>query len=676
MNFNNSARYLPIHRHVSCITTDIWSSIIEYLPFKSFLLLLETGDSRIELIRKAIRHLRLNRIQIRCRPFPTYFLNSFSNIVSLSISTTNTFYHESLQDLHSLCDSLSSLTILLTAQNAIGVFHVLSLLLRRTNDDSPPKLSELTITNEPDDSHILEMQQSHLLGSIIMDLQLTVLTCKTKLHPCVVSYLPKTLNHLRISLYATSNEIFFPAQVNLPNLLTMRIKARNPCYRVLTIPMVIPASVTHLDITTNDTNIWSRLPSGLLSLSITGVDLDNAESVSALPRMLEKLRITDSLNPEFIPYLPPNLQVLERESTTVDFYSVDPSVLPRSLNRLNMYSIIEGGGWKNLPRGLHSVDIAGNVIVSNPSHFPFIGDIPSLLGISFLIAPTVEVLRAISNRQSLKILSIYSNKNLDFMSVFSSYTFTSLERLNLSLPYVDCDILNAIQIPSLTNLAIQVIGGNLNFNNDLISFPRLNKLNYLLLSCTSDRHRNPSALPSFFQALPSTLTALGLVDYVVDLSQLSVKSFPSSLTKLTLSLSIHQQFSFTLLSKLPNSIQKLSLFLNAVECGHRSEEFILQSSLKDILSSLPRSIRSFSCFDHSLSYGGQKYINLKLEDCINEFVKLDIFLDYLPPFTSELISDLIDPKQSFRKARELLNTPRFVKEYNTQKAKILDLRIE
>ena len=666
---------LAAHQHLSQITLDIWSSILNYLPFKSVMQLIETGDTRIQPVRRALQHLELNRLQIRFKPFPTSFLCSWSGLHSLSISVTDDIY-DSLPDSLSLPTSIRSLTVSVSDLNFLKLFSVLRDSYT-SEVNLQPTLTELTI-NRFENRRFqlsLSMEDAEILGRLIQLLPLASLTCELSVHASIMSYLPATMIHLRMPIYGTKTESF-PTPILPSHLLTLNLRAFNSWEVSWQSPLIIPASVTDLELTTTDKSVWKTLPPGLCSLSIFGSELVDEESVARLPRTLTSLKMTNYFAVHLLPHLPPSLHTLHR-SRTAPTRSIDPSLLPSSLTRLNMYSFSMGCDWKHLPRGLQWIS-EEHLSIEEPSDFAFVADLPpSLLELNFQVSPTSAVLRSIPSRKVLKSLAIdhYATPfDLEFLWAFVLPTaddyddddhgdddhgdddhgddhgvFASLENLDVSVLHFDVACMPNVYLPSLTSL-------NLRRNNfdDLASLPLHSPLKQLSLWSydvdPSEPHR-PRLKSVFFSSLPrTTLTLLELSDILIDTSESTLELLPPSLTSLSFS-ALVQDFSFKHFAKLPNSIQTLAFTLTSEE---KEKEEIITSSLKDILVSLPRSIRYVSCSTASIIP-----LKLALDDCrgppeVENALRLQIFLEHTPPFLTTLAPYFIDPNRIFSKAKRIM----------------------
>lgn len=151
------------------------------------------------------------------------------------------------------------------------------------------------------------------------------------------------------------------------------------------------------------------------------------------------------------------------------------------------------------------------------------------------------------------------------------------------------------------------------------------------------------------RSLPPDLTYLGMPNYFFDTLLLSL---PQKLVFISFSV-VKEKFCFKHLSYFPQSIQVMSLYL-----VDDDDMYIFRRSLKDILDSLPRSIKSFSCI--TVSKHEITKMHLIMDDCVDswsdhvESKKIDIFSLHSPPFLNYFRSDLIDPYRSFAKAMVML----------------------
>lgn len=213
------------HKRLSQISLDIWSSILHYLPFKSVLLLLETGDSRIQHVRRVLQHLELNRFQVRFKQFPTSFLHSWSGIRSLSVSITGSIY-DTLPDSLLLPPSIRSLTLTV---NDLNFIKFISLLRDSyaSNTHGQLLLAEIAINSLDFMASLLKlsMEDSEELSDFIKLLPLTSLTCEFSPHVFIMSHLPPTLIHHRMLLYSPDSALTYATPIFPPHLLTLQMYA-------------------------------------------------------------------------------------------------------------------------------------------------------------------------------------------------------------------------------------------------------------------------------------------------------------------------------------------------------------------------------------------------------------------------------------------------------------------
>lgn len=646
------------HVNVSDLPTDVWSSILEYTSVKSMLLLLETGDARIRRIRRALQKLELKRSQVRFKPFPASFLNSFTGIRSLSLSFPH--LNSSLPDSFFLPPLVISLSLSLEQENAVGILSsVYNSLLGRTEDIM---LSDLKIKNHKRDGSYFEEFESSLLGKMIQQLPLTCLDCEFGTDIILASHLPPTLTNLHIYCFSTPDGKSSSTPVLLPpGLLSFRVDySAYKCPRKST--LVIPPTVTDLYIRYYDCSIC-ELPSALSTLHISGCGIWNEKSVSSLPRTLTSLATDECIPLHLLCHLPPMLRTLKLVGdSSID--CIDPLQLPSSLTDVDMYSFEDATVWKNLPRGLKTTG-EHLFVVRDSTQFPYINDLPpSLRGLAFSTPITSQVMRSIPSKGIVMDLLVQQSKNSEFLSAFAPVLtsdtnnkrealFSSLKSLEFVVPRVDNELLTSMYLPSLTRLRIHSIE-----LNDLVFFPAFGKLSYFMLINNSGFRTYPNAFPSFFSSLPSTLTTLEIADYLIDASLLSQKLLPPCLNRISFSV-LAENFSFSHLSNLPQSIAYLKIRIVT-----EKDMVIIRTSLRDILLSLPKFITVFSCGDVQMYISG-KPLRLILEDCqgssctsgCDSFAlsptdskKMGVFLQYSPPFLKQFDSRLIDENYIFEKA--------------------------
>lgn len=657
---------LSVHKHISHLGLDVWSCLFEHIPFKYVLFLLESGDSRVtSIIRRGLQHLQLNRTQTRYKPFPISFYNSFNDIKYLTISVTTDICYTSLYALDFLPKALRSLSISLTEKNKFAMITLLNKLLP-SDKHSPSMLTELAIGNVKGSGVVpLDTASSGYLGNILRGLpHLTSLVCTVVVHPCIMSRIPKSILHLKLSLrcieHVTDLEPF-----DFPNLLTMHFEAYGNVFnsRIVSFSFIFPKTLTDLHITTTDENIWSMLPPALSSLSVIGCKPTLKKDMLALPRSLTSLSVGSCLDSDLIPFLPSGLKTLRSNSGTAKFATCSASALPLSLTDLDMFGTIYSDEWKDLPRGLMKYRKTPlSISRTRSDDFPFLKDLPgSLTSLQFDCDVTPQVLLDIPNRRLLRHLKFNSSVDNEYLSLFTSdnsyhsgdeVLFPALETLDTFLirDHYDYDLVlkGELQLPSLTELTLRMF--SFKDLSSLVLPDTLRKLH--LVSHYPNTRISFKLNNSLLCSLPNNLNHLVISGYSIDNSYLFFQSLPKNLVYLSLTVQ-KVTFTFEQLSLLPQSIQTLYLYLVYDD----DDLSIFRTSLKSIMLSLPRYIESFFC--NVISYP-QVNSKLILDDCndpspeMNELLKIGIFMRYTPPFMTQFSSDLIDPKCSFKEAMEML----------------------
>lgn len=617
---------MSIHRNISVLSKDVWISIIDHLPFKSVLLLLETGDSRIQKLRRALMRLELNRTQVLSKPLSVSYLNSWNFIRKLVINTNGGINSP-------LCvpPSLCSLTIILHAKidsniELLESFHNF-LSLPTYNENTVPMLTEFNIIRSYY-SCPYQGDLTNIVGSIICRLPLTSLTCELDLCISVIFKLPSTLTIFRSNLYHTSN---YPVPVLPPGLTSLHLNNRSDEW--------------DLKLSGNYSGILSGLPSGLCTLSTPLYHLSDPNIVASLPRSLTSLTVQNCLNSDLLCLLPPTLKTLRQSNKgTFSKVNIHPSLLPRTLTRLNMYIFEDPMLWKHLPRGLTSVNTVHSILIDDHRRFPFLNDLPpALTGIQFQITPSHKIIRGKLQHTTLKSLIInddqsYKSTKCSILKAFvptsKNDAFVSLDTLSLDCRYLDIEVVPGIFLPSLTKLKLCAFSF---INNDLQHLPMNSRLQSLELNTYSRFTPTLSKQTSFLLALPSTLQELTIHSHVFDTSKPCLGLLPDSLVVLDIKLSA-KHFKFKSLSDVPRSLQVLRLHLSTEEKG-----LVMYSSLEDILTYLPRTLRIYRCS----SVSSRDYpIHLILEDCVYTRSKArveitDILISHMPPFLREFYSTLI-----------------------------------
>lgn len=656
-----------IHKHICNLDSIVWSNIFEWLTLNGILLLLETGDSRIgRIIRHGLQNLQLKRTQTRYKPFPVSLLNSFSNIRSLSIHTNQNVDSELSENFPHLSKTLRSLKISSCKGDVPGITSLIDkLLLSASNDYSESMLSELIIDVKNEGSLIrTNLQETDCLGNVLQQLpNLTTFVCEYEMHSSIIAKIPKSISNLRVKLHTSTPIKLEP--VHFPNLLTMKFKNDGNIERFQFITVILPETLTDLDICTNDDNIWNMLPPKLTSLQVKGLKPETNEQVLNIPRSVKHLSVSGDLEPELLLHLPYSLKTLINNMPQARFTSVDTSTLPSSLTNLDMFCMSSCVDWKLLPRGLISTSsIDSPFRVSYTDELSFIGDLPtSITSMNLDAHPhiTSKDLYNIPSKKVLRRLFIKCNRDMECLDAFCSRkgsetnggsVFPLLETLVIVIPSVDFDLFTKFHLPSLTELKISSSRAK---NLTTLTLP--NTLKKLHLSHRAQDSEIPcNALPSFLLLLPPNLTYLGLSNYFIDTMHPSFQCLPKTLVYASFSV-VKETFSFEHLSYLPNTIETLRLYLTD------SEGFIIRTCLKEILTSLPRYINCFVCDRSSSRYRIPRLRVILLEDCSwlsdtdTESLKIDTFRRFSPPFMNKFDSYLIDPGQVFDKAMKIMQKP-------------------
>lgn len=627
-------------------TLNIWSQILEYLPFKSVLLTLETGDSRIQhIVRSALKHLELNRKQRQFKPFPISFLNSWNNIQSLLISVENEVY-QSITGFLVMPPSLRSLTIL---TNEFGINAVLSVLQSSfVTFEQAKNLTHLTIGNR--DNNVvawLSEDNSCMLASIIKRLPLvSLMTSELMAHVSVLYSLPPTLKHLHMSVFADLT-IVYSAPALPTNLLTLHIETypsrSDICWSS---PLIIPPNVTNLQLTLPWMAVETKFPTELNSLVMCSRTSGNSswgiEQLNLLPSMLTSLTVKNSLPEHLLRYLPAFLRTLIQSERPMVACN-DPSLLPASLTELGMYSFDDSSDWIHLPRGIRKLDPV--IEIRYKKQFPNVMNLPPCLeAVDFTVMPSAEVLRTIPSKNVLKSLVIGSGISNDdtvdseFLTAFMPFGndsvsdgFTSLCSLKMTTQFFDLSKLNDVFLPSLTTLKIVC-----NHLNDDEPFNIKSRLLYLSLKSKSIFHRKLSVM-NVLSCLPPSLKTLKMEQFTVESSEYLI-ILPKSLVELRLSIP-SSAFSFEHLSELSNTVTNLNIRLVT---NKKSDVICLQSSLKTILTSLPKCIESFNCTSSDS-------VSVWYTDCYmvpdKTYLQMkdEIFSKYAPSFLHSFYAPTLNP---------------------------------
>lgn len=620
------------HKNIACLAIDIWPSIIEYIPFKSLLLILETGDKRIQHIRSAVRHLNLNRFQVKLASFPASFPQSWNRINSLTISGNNSIYQH-LPTSSCLPSTLRCLTLYMNPESTFKMISLLKSLVANTTETS--MLTDLVLKREIRSIFFdVDMVESDILREVVKKLSISSFVCNVGVYASVVSHLPPTLIHINTHIYGIKNASV-PAPVFNSNLLTL-------CLEISTFavswesPLVIPPTVTDLNIKLERNNaIFNNLPSGLLSLHLRGCFSMDVCSISKLPTMLTSLTTGDPLDPELLSLLPVSLLTLK--SSYAKGTLVDPRLLPPALIHIDMYYFPDSSKWMHLPRGLQYVGGISQLAVNRLADVPFLPNLPpSLTTFSVVTLPTSVMLRSIPSHRVLKSLTIRRfllPSDLDFLSAFvpskdDNVVFHSLKTLYVNVLSYTVDFMKDMYLPSLTHLTML---RDARFD-DLSSIPVQSPLVSLELVCNEhNRLTNDCLKSSLLTSLPASLKSLKLNNHIIDASQWHM--LPQNLVNLSFC-TPSKSFSFEQLSELPNSIETLHFEL--VSPGNEMVR-VLSPSLITILSSLPRSIRKFKChIDRQCS------LQFVLNDCtgppeIQTELREKAFREYAPPFLREFM---------------------------------------
>ena len=599
------------------ICIDAWSLILRYLPLKSVFLLLETGDTRIRHIRQELRHLELNRSQIRFKPFPTSFLCSWSGLHSLSISVTDDIY-DSLPDSLSLPSSIRSLTLV---TRGLKFLNFVSLLYRsyvsKVNDYS--QLTEIKLLSPTSQLTskvlLLSKEETTRLANFIEILPLASLSCTVWFDLVLMSHLPSSLTFVSLSLVGASEEALSPPEFP-PHLLTLNLNTLGISWST---PLVFPSSMTDISLNTSDKRMWMAFPAGLMSLKVPNLSAHG--SVLSGLKSLTTLQVKHDIPLEILPLLPRSLLSLEGPPPSFGIVplrlcSSDARHLPPCLTHLRMYTWTPEE-WPDLPRSLTSPE----EYILMDKDYPLHTLPPVLKSITLSKALPAPLLDSISCRDSLTSLHIRRSPGAD--------------------PINSDSLLALSHFASLTCLDIADM-------SELASFKGLNfvSLTELNIGCP-------------LRCFPPTLPIAPLLATVPP--HLFIPLLPQSCTDLRFT-TLPDQFSFDCLSRLPSTLKHLEIAVKATT----AIEWTV--SLAEILTSLPRCLNFFSLF----LYRSAKIV---LSDCLegdvlvrnhvdssqdmSETPRFNIFLTHLErlPFLQFFSCPAIDPNKEFKRALDQFMAP-------------------
>lgn len=638
-----------IHGHISTLGSDVWSCILEYIPFKSILFLLETGDSRIKFIRRALYKLVLNGTQIRPQPLPTAsFVYSWFGVRSLCISLNNIDFVNTQKDTLYLPPNLKSLEMTVPHRHCMNFISILNHSFAMNRNQY---LEEITLNRHPRDKFFsFDKESSLILGSVFRNLNLSLFKCNFELNSHIIWHLPKSL--LCLKLFLEETEAKFPEDTSIPpNLTTLHVYSRSTLFGDLLVSSsIIPESVTDLKIKTSDKYIWTNLPPGLCHLHVDGCKFDKKEDVINLPSSLLSLTVSECVNPNFLQYMPVKLKKLHATLGS-NFDTIrDASLLPASVEDICMYRLKnDGSSWKYLSRQLKRFN---DCLLVKKANVHFIGDLPaSLEALYFAYIPSNEVLQSIPSRKVLKSLIIEIHFDdlsfrKDLLSVFvpsapdDESPFPLLESLNISVAYYDLKFMDNVHLPSLSKMILNRV----NFF-DLTSLPKRSPLKTVeILSRGIGIYH--ALKHSLLCSMPTSITNLEITrGGYVKACHIPLMSLLNNLVKLNFRVSV-EDFIFEKLSDLPKHLKSLVIELDA------DNTTTISSSLKTILQSLPKFLSHFECCS-SL----RDVIEINLSDCLKPFctkkdeylMMMNIFQLYVPPFLDEFKSYMIDPNKIFEK---------------------------
>ena len=639
-NIMDETSYTPSYsslRHSNFVnlSLDILTPILEYLPFKSILLLTETGDSRMSSVRYVLCQLELRRTQIRPKKLPLSFITLWSRLQSLSIIAFDSNYL-GLTESIVLPPSLRSLTLAVTGSNFLNLFPLLceSYVSNTKNNLS---ITNLTISYAKFANLKVNVQLSEAetlkLGNFLSLLPLASLDIEPSVDAIFMSYLPSTLTSLAVELSGPA--VALPPPILPPQLLTLRLLAGSIQWLD---SIVIPRSVTNLRMNTRDRSIWATLPPSLQSLSISGLRIADEASARQLPQTLTSLSL-GAIPSALLPHLPQGL---------LSFHSsISPTaaLFPPSLTRLSILDL-PSHEYKNLPRGLKTLKHPAQLY--DESHLP---DLPPKLDeVHLHMEPSEATLLSIPSRHVLKKLVIRGSHISGLFSAFSrDGEFLSLEELDMGdILAQSSDSMKDAKLPSLTSLTLKTLQNWLLFPNLPLHLPKLKSLR---LTCNNDHGRMLDTSPPYpaiplFSSLPQTLTSLEIEALIFIPSEL-IPHLPTSCTDFKFS-TLGSHFSFKDLAGLPSTLKTLHVHIVAVT----QTEPMMETSLSEILCSLPRHLQLFNL---------KSTWDICLHDCSpkgeqGKSDRINIFLAHQDrlPFLMTFLAYPIDPERAVMAAILLL----------------------
>ena len=581
---------------------EIWSLVLDSLSLREVLLLSETGDKLVcKRVRSCLRRLTLTRHQHAPQKISPTFLSSWDGLQELNLDNVPV-----LPDGHyyirvdMLPTTLKSLSMTISPKS---LQQFLSPLSEPEVASSAPLLylSQLTTmkikTYSYFDTNIfLEEANYEPFGLWIQKLPLLSLNIDAAIFPSTfINYMPTSLTFLGCHLgFDWENidepEIYSPQILRFTSFTSLQKLMLTLDFDTVWTEGLLPTSITDLAIIISvedaqPMDIWSHLPPHLTSLHVDH-DLCHALDASKLPRTLQYL-YARSIDVDVIPNLP-FLRELLTDSGIDQQERFDPSILPKSIQRLLPPIEIKPANWKCLPRSLTHLRLPRGI---SPNDLEFVPHLPPRLYNISLRHTTKELVEALPCRKSLSVLNCNERGSSSILSYLVN--FPSLYMLTIDF---ECDITPLSQLCApLGHLVIVLKENQLNdFKLPSSCFKTLRCLNIRSV-LKHQRLKSPLKVLPWLSSLPASLQQLMFDEYPIELSLLS--NLPICCSNISVA-ALFDDSNIVQLAHLPHHIQSLQLkILSLDEVGDP-----LRISLDTLLKSLPRQLRDFTCGDRSLAF--------------------------------------------------------------------------
>ena len=514
------------------------------------LLLTEIGNKRIlQRVRGNLRHLHLQRTQIRPQQISETFISSWSGLYGLKIDAINPRQDGTYSiRFNKLPSTLLSLSMTLFTKDLIAFINpATDLKLASTSHPTiPPHLTCLQIRFMDSATRILPDEHFEPIGRWIQQFPLSHLRLG-RIPLSIVHYLPSTLTFVELDLQLSTSEVnlFRNTFSLLSSLTSLQLNSDS---QLKWSEGAIPSSVTHFSLPkenylSSENEAWHFLPPHLTSVNIQS-PID-ANIVSKLPQTLQSLSALN-IDEAAIPLLPKSLTYLSCSRFGSDHLK-DPSILPKSLISLHVPLIIAPRQWACLPRGLKHF----HTQTLNPGmSIDLLANLPPLLSHLAILQATTELLRSLPCSQSLTELHLLDSACLTEIGLFSSLTTLYVDFI------FDWELLSLITAP-LKHLSLRAIPDLL----EGFKLPSSCAFTLIRLRFTSkkDPQYERLTLP-WISSLPHSLEELYFPSASFHIPPSVLSHLPKTCIKVEFGI-IVEHFDYSELAHLPHTLQQLSIWL-------------------------------------------------------------------------------------------------------------------